>query len=1109
MHREISRADEVFGSAGNLGLYLLTALLALLIGRDLAPPIMQWLGSLDIGFEVRPWPREIYGYRYAMIAAVIGGGRVLFHALDKLLEGRFVADLAIAIAAIAAILLGEPLVAVEVVFIGLVGECLEAFTFARTQRGIRKLVEVFPRRCWVLRDGQEVRVLTEEVHVGDRVVVKPGGKVPVDGVVIDGRSAVDASPLTGESLPVERGPGDEVLAGSINQTGQLTIEAQKVAEQTVAGRVVELTARALKDKAPIERQVDRLAKWFLPAVLAAAAVIFVFNVFYQAGPFRAVDQRLSLLAAARLSLYPTLSVLVVACPCALVLATPAAVIAALGRLAGTGVLIKGSSALERLAKVQAFAFDKTGTLTEGRLELGDLIGFGVPEADVLQTAAFAEQGSEHPIGRLIVQAAAARSLPLQAVDEFQAHPGAGVSARLGSATIIVGTRRLLEERGIAVPNEASPVLAKLDESGQTSLFVVRDGRVIGLIGARDKIRNDAADVLQELRNAGITRISLLTGDRTAVARAVAEQLRIEEVHAELLPADKARLVGSGQWTVGSQSELGERKSETSNQKSDYDRLPSAHRALPTSFVGDGINDAPALASASVGITVGTGTDVAAEAGDVVMMGEPLRHLPLLLRLSRETIRIIRQNIIVFAFGVNLVGVVLTGILWPMFATSPELFDKGPLVAVLYHQLGSLLVLLNSMRLLAFERAAGRTWARWKDWYRRADLWAERNLSVDRILHGLAHRWKAIALGAIAILLIVWLQTGLVTIEPDEVGVVKHFGRVEAEIGPGLHWRWPWPVDEVRRVKPAEVKIVLVDFRPRSSEDDDDESPARDEAGMTWTSVHGDPNRPLGLALLTGDRNLLDVLASVRYTIDSPRQYVLSARRPERLIRAAAEGALREIIGGRDFMDLLTTRRLDLQSQTAELLERRLREFAPEGLGTRIDGVVIHDLHPPLAVAKDFYRLAKALQEREQLRHRGNATAALLESRAKENEVASVDQSKREAIQVVEDARADSADLLGWQQARLRLSPSQEAELLLGLVGGNAADYWRRRAEMLAARRSLIDFGMTWDALGSVLRTRDKIVIDAEQVRGRVQLYVIDPDLIRPAMLQPANREKHE
>src|SRR5262249_31195986 len=276
----------------------------------------------------------------------------LYGSLDALMEGRVGADLALALACVAAILLREYLVAAEVVVIGLVGECLEAITFARFQNALRGLVEVCPRRCWRLRDGQEARVLTSELQVGDVVVVKPGGRVPADGVVRDGRSAVDESAFTGESVPVDKAPGDEVLAGTLNQLGALTIEAQRVADQTAVGRVLELTARALKDKAAFERTADRLARYFLPVVLGLAAVTFLGALFLQRSVERAA--------------YPALAVLVVACPCALILATPAAVLAVLGRLAGTGVLIKGGPALERLAAAHAFAFDKTGTPTHGK-----------------------------------------------------------------------------------------------------------------------------------------------------------------------------------------------------------------------------------------------------------------------------------------------------------------------------------------------------------------------------------------------------------------------------------------------------------------------------------------------------------------------------------------------------------------------------------------------------------------------------------------------------------------------------------------------------------------------------------------------------------------------
>jgi heavy metal translocating P-type ATPase len=513
MHRQISHTEQPFYQERNLSLYLLTALIGLLIGLDLWPGLVAWTG-----WALPTWSNEwLGGYRIALIAAILGGARVLYTSVEALLEGRVGADLAVAIACVAAVLFNKPLVAAEIVFIGMLGECLESFTFERTQRAIRRIVEVCPRRCWVVRDGQEVRVFTHELQVGDTVVVKPGGRIPADGVVVDGRSAVDASALTGESLPVDKGPGDPVLAGTLNQLGALTIRAERVAEQTVVGRVVELTARALREKAPLERTADRLAKYFLPVVLALAAVTFLVGVALALGK-QPPDQR-DLWNAIRLSIDPTLAVLVVACPCALILATPAAVIAALGRLAGTGVLIKGGTALERLANVRAFAFDKTGTLTEGRLELGDVIGLsGVPAEELLRLAAAAEQRSEHPLARLIVQAAAGRGVAAEQVEDFQAHPGAGVTARLaGGAALTVGNPRLLAEQGIPLTDEARALVERLDAAGQTVLLVARDGVLSGVVGARDRVRPEAAGVVAELRGLGIQDIALLTGDRPATA----------------------------------------------------------------------------------------------------------------------------------------------------------------------------------------------------------------------------------------------------------------------------------------------------------------------------------------------------------------------------------------------------------------------------------------------------------------------------------------------------------------------------------------------------------------------------------------------------------------
>ena len=907
MHKEFDPTESPFQSRSHLSLYAITALLGGLLIADLWPPLAGWLATL--GLELPTWSsREWLGFRFALIAAVLGGARSLYVSLDRLTEGKIGADLAIALAAIAAILIGEPLVAAEVVFIALLGECLEAWTFDRTQRAVRGLAELFPTRCWVLRDGEEVRVFTRELVVGDRVVVKPGGKVPADGTVIGGQSHVDTSALTGESLPIEKQPGDAILAGSVVQFGSLTIEVEKIADATVAGQVIELTAAALRDKGVGERLADRLARYFLPAVLLLALLTFAVNIVLQTGsPVGTEGATLSTSAAARLAVYPTLAVLVVACPCPLVLATPAAVLAALGRLAGTGVLVKGGSTLERLARVSGFAFDKTGTLTEGVLELGDLHPYPPCTAEeLLRAAATAEQQSEHPLARVVLQASRERSLTLDPLTEFTAHPGGGISAVTASGSqLVVGNRRLLAEQQIPLPKELPGILAALDDAGQTVLLAARDGQFLGAIGARDRLRPEAAGVLSELAELGIEPLVMLTGDRAAAARAVTERLPQLEVHAELLPVQKA------EWLASQSTEPASRFVLFGNPP------PASHFA----FVGDGVNDAPALARATVGIAIGSGTDVAAEAGDVVMMGDPLKPLPLLLRLSRETARVIRQNILWFGFGVNLLGIFITGWLWPLFAPTAEWFERAPLAGVLYHQLGSLAVLLNSMRLLAFERrATSPTLAAVREFGQAADRWANR-FHPDELIHELGHHWKAVSAGLAAIALIGWGVSGLIQVNVDQVGVVQRFGAVRADLAPGLHLRWPWPIENVTKLAPGQIRTVTVGFRLLSEEAQEQQRRAAIEqeklrrpgvavstdAAMTWASAHADSIQRLTdeSLMITGDGNLVELLATVRYTVADPRAFLFRCKNPETVIRSTAESVFRELTAGEAFLYLLT------------------------------------------------------------------------------------------------------------------------------------------------------------------------------------------------------------
>jgi len=1081
MHREISHSDDAFGDDSSLPLYLMTGLLAVLMALDLLPRFGEWMTwSL---FDA--WPRDLGTYRFGTIrfvilAAVLGGARVVYTALQGLFDGKIGADLAIAIAFLAAIAIPEWMIAAEVVFIGMFGECLEAFTFDRTKAAIRQLVEVFPIRCWVLRDGKEERAFTKDLVIGDRVVVKPGGKIPVDGVVLEGRSTVDTSALTGESLPIDKGPGDEVLAGSINVAGALVIDAKRVAEHTVAGRVIETTAKALKDKSNIERTADRLARMFLPAVLGIAAVTFLCCMLhFGAGWFRPANApRLGLRAAITFSVYPTLSVLVVACPCALILATPAAVIAALGRLAGTGVLIKSGATLERLAEVDAFAFDKTGTITEAKLEIGDIVCLAdISPDELLRIAAGAEQRSEHPIARLIVQETGKRQLPLDSVTEFQAQAGAGVVTTTASGKILVGTPRLMEEQGILVSDSAGEALAKLDASGQTALLVARDGILLGVIGARDRVRTDVAIVLKELRDLGIEPIVMLTGDRNAAAKSVAQDLVLSEIHAELLPDQKAQ------------------------------RIADMKTKSKVAMVGDGINDAPALAAADVGIAIGsTGSDIAAEAGDIILMGDLLKPLPLLVRLSRETVKIIRQNIIVFAFIVNAIGIVLTAWLWPLF-TPDAWYEQSPLAAVIYHQFGSMLVLLNSMRLLWFERSeTSETFKAWKEWLNDAESWLTQYADFGAALHWCEHNWKPLT-GALAGLLVVaYVASGLTVVAPDEVAVVRRFGRPIEDLQPGWYWRYPWPIDDAVRVS-QRARTLNIGFREAAE--------ATKTGAMTWASAHRKETRVANEAMMiTGDGNLVDILVTIRFRVTKARVYLFEISDADEIIRAATESELRTMVAGRKFAELLTVERARFQDDVLRRVAARCNELAANGLGVELDGISIIDLHPPGDVVDAYYEVAKAMERRDQRINEANEQA---KRKQKETEA--------EAARIRAVARAEKAEKL--QEAdrdRLRFEaqyrPRSELPIDIDLVfswraskalfAGQSLEEaiaapQRERDALLKLQPGLTDFRHYWNAVAKALVGRDLLLIDAEKINVRRNLMLFDPELFRappPIIMRP-------
>ena len=523
--------------------------------------------------------------------------------------------------------------------------------------------------------------------------------------------------------------------------------------------------------------------------------------------------------------------------------------------------------------------------------------------ELLRLAASAEQGSEHPLARAVVAAAIARNLVLEPATEVTARPGAGLSAQVGGRTVLLGTQRWLVEMGVSAragsvsddllfpsdPNSSKVTLP----AGQTPILLAVDGVLVGILGAADRPRPEAPAVLAELRGLGLE-LALLSGDRRPIAEALAAEVGITVVHGELLPADKVAIL--------------------------------TQLAGPVAMVGDGINDAPALASASVGLAVGSGAELAAEAGDVVLMGDPLRPLPLLLALSRETVRIIWQNIIVFAIGVNLVGVVLTAWLWPLLAPA-RWAESGPLAGVLYHQVGSLLVLLNSMRLLAFGRwADSRSLTGWRHWWGRVDDWIARWLSLDEWLHLAGHHWRLALTGLVAALGVGLALSGLTVVNYDEVVVVRRFGRpLERDLAPGLHWRWPWPVEMLSRLQAGRVRVVEVGFRGG-------DPVAGRGSELTWASGHG-PRRLTDESLMvTGDGNLVELLATVRYRVREPRRFLLEVADADGLIRSATEGILREVVAGEPFLELLVARRSEVGRRAEERLRARLAELDARGQG---------------------------------------------------------------------------------------------------------------------------------------------------------------------------------
>lgn len=537
----------------------------------------------------------------------------------------------------------------------LLGRLLEARAKGRTNDAIRRLMGLQARTARVVRDGVEVDIPVEQVAVGDILVVRPGEKIAVDGVITEGASAVDEAMLTGESMPVEKKPGDEVFGATINKTGAFQFRATKVGKDTALAQIVRMVKEAQASKAPIARLADVISGIFTPVVLSIAVATFV--AWYIFAP---VETRFTL------AFVNFVSVLIIACPCALGLATPTAILVGTGKGAENGVLIKGGAALERAHEIKTVVLDKTGTVTQGRPEVTNIVTFpGIAEEELLRIVASAERGSEHPLGEALVRAAQARNLELSQATGFRAIAGHGIEATVDGHRVVVGSKKLLEERGMiwSLMDDQMRMYAK---EGKTYIAAAIDGSISGLFAIADPVKKESYEAVALLKRLGLELV-LLTGDNRYVAEAVAKQVGIDRTLPEVLPDGKA---------------------------SEIKRLQAEGKIV--AMVGDGINDAPALARADVGIAIGTGTDIAMEASDITLIRGDLRGVVTAIALSRATIRTVKQNLF-WAFIYNAIGIPLAaGVLYPWTG-----WLLSPVIASVAMSLSSVSVVTNSLRLRGF------------------------------------------------------------------------------------------------------------------------------------------------------------------------------------------------------------------------------------------------------------------------------------------------------------------------------------------------------------------------------------------------------------------------
>ncbi|MGI8988272.1 MAG: FtsH protease activity modulator HflK [Bryobacteraceae bacterium] len=859
--------------------------------------LLNWLGIF----------KTIFGIDTAVIITLLAGYKTFYNSISALLEKRISADVALCVAVIAALAVGEYLAAAEAMFIILVGEGLESYAAGRTATAIRRFVEQLPRRARVLRDGREEEIDAASLIPGDLIAVRAGERIAADGAIDHGISTVDESSITGEPLPRDKQPGDEVFSGTLNGNGLLRVRVTRAGSDTTLARVIGLVEEAQLKRAPVERLADRYAKYFLPALLLSAALTFYFTRDW----------------------LRTVAVLIVACPCALILATPTAMVAAIGGLARRGILVRGAAVLENAAKTNTVVFDKTGTITEGRFEIVKIVALDGHENDLLSLAAAAERGSDHTLAKVIVAEAARRQIRTPEPEGARVLPGRGAECTLAGRTVRVGNAAFLSEAGV---RNTEHLLEEADRMGATAILVADGDRLAGAILLRDRIREGMREASEGLDKLEITYKVMLTGDRRRAAEAIAREAGIPNVEAELLPEQKLERVR---------------------------QLASQGRFV--AMIGDGINDAPALAAAGIGIAVAGASDIAAEAADVVYLPRSLEKLPKLFEVSRRAVATAWQNIVLFAGVLNVVAVIL--------AATGKL---GPIGAALTHQLSSFFVMMNSLRLLRVERGAGAN-SRFSRGMARAvsrtplpQAWDRMRNVTGRIdpaaaFHWLLARRRELARPALIAAAVLFVLSGFYTLRPDEAGVIERFGKkVLPYSEPGPHYKLPWPIERLTRIQARRVRVVEIGFRSNST------TPDNEPAAYEWNVQHRSgrfQRKPEEALMLTGDQNMIELSATVHYDLVRPADYLFRNFDGEATIRNAAESVFQGIVTNTSLDDVLTLGRRTIEARAQKEIQERLDRY---GSGARVIRVKLQDVHPSLEVVDAFREVSGAYEEKNRM-----------------------------------------------------------------------------------------------------------------------------------------------